>query len=56
MKLSVILPVYNESATLEEIVRRIQGIEYEKEIVAVDDASSDGSRDILQRIADETIM
>jgi len=53
MKLSVIIPVYNEKDTLEEVFRRVQLTPYEKEIVAVDDASTDGSREILARLAQE---
>ncbi|MFW6113259.1 MAG: glycosyltransferase family 2 protein, partial [Thermodesulfobacteriota bacterium] len=51
MKLSIVVPVYNEKGTLEEIIRRIQATLYDKEIIAVDDASEDGSRDILDRLA-----
>ena len=50
-KLSVIIPVYNERATIEEIVRRVQDAPVagvEKEIILVDDGSSDGTRDILR--------
>jgi glycosyltransferase involved in cell wall biosynthesis len=50
MKLSIVVPVYNEKGTLEEIIRRIQATLYDKEIIAVDDASEDGSRDILDRL------
>jgi len=53
MKLSVVIPVYNEKDTLEEIFRRVQATPYEKEIIAVDDASTDGSRQILERLARE---
>ncbi len=53
MKLSVVMPVYNEKDTLEEIVRRVQATPYEKELIIVDDASTDGSREILQRLAGE---
>ena len=53
MKLSIVIPVYNEKDTLEEIFRRVQAAPYEKEIIAVDDASEDGSRDILSRLAQE---
>lgn len=53
MKLSVVIPVYNEKDTLEEIVRRVQATPYEKELIIVDDASTDGSREILQRLAAE---
>ena len=50
-KLSVIIPVYNERGTIEEIVRRVQDAPIagvEKEIILVDDGSSDGTRDILR--------
>lgn len=53
MKLSIVIPVYNEKDTLEEIFRRVQATPYHKEIIAVDDASEDGSRDILKRLAEE---
>ncbi|MCL4502552.1 MAG: glycosyltransferase family 2 protein [Deltaproteobacteria bacterium] len=53
MKLSIVIPVYNEKDTLEEIFRLVQLTPYTKEIIAVDDASSDGSRDILRRLAGE---
>ena len=53
MKLSIVIPVYNERDTLEEIFRLVQLTPYDKEIVAVDDASTDGSRDILARLAQE---
>ncbi len=48
MKLSVVIPVYNEKDTLREIIARVQAAPYEKEIVLVDDFSEDGSRDILE--------
>ena len=51
MKLSVVMPVYNEAGTLEEAVRRVQSVAFPKEIIAVDDGSTDGSRDILHRFA-----
>ena len=53
MKLSIIIPIYNEKATLEEIFRLVQATPYDKEIVAVDDASTDGSREILDRLAQQ---
>jgi glycosyltransferase involved in cell wall biosynthesis len=49
--LSVVIPVYNESATIEEILGRVQAVALEKEIVVVDDFSTDGTRDLLARIA-----
>lgn len=50
MKLSIIMPAYNERRTIEEIVRRVLAVEIPgltKELIIVDDASSDGTRDIL---------
>ena len=49
--LSVVMPVYNESATLEEMVERVIAVPLRKELIAVDDASSDGSREILARLS-----
>jgi glycosyltransferase involved in cell wall biosynthesis len=51
-KLSVVIPVYNERATIEEILWRVQSIGIEKELIVVDDASSDGTRDFLRQLAD----
>ncbi len=53
MKLSIVIPVYNEKDTLAEIFRLVQLTPYNKEIIAVDDASTDGSRDILRSLAGE---
>lgn len=50
MKLSVIMPVYNERRTINEIVSRVQAVDIgniERELVIVDDGSTDGTRDIL---------
>jgi glycosyltransferase involved in cell wall biosynthesis len=57
MKLSVVIPVYNEKSTIEEIVRRVQAVDVgmEREIVVVDDGSTDGTRDILRRLAAEKL-
>lgn len=46
MKLSVVIPVYNEEKTLEEIVRKVQEVKVDKEIIIVDDFSKDRSREI----------
>lgn len=46
--LSVLMPVYNEKATILEIVRRVREVEIPKEIVLVDDGSKDGTRDVLR--------
>ena len=47
MKLSVLIPVYNEENTLKEAIRRVQRVNVPKEIIVIDDGSKDGSRDIL---------
>ncbi len=53
MKLSVIVPVFNEEATIAELLRRVQATPYEKEIICVDDGSSDGTGHILEQSARE---
>jgi glycosyltransferase involved in cell wall biosynthesis len=53
MKLTIIIPVYNESKTINEIVRRVQATGLVDEILAVDDGSSDGSRDLLARLNEQ---
>ena len=48
--LSVVMPVYNERETIEEIIRRVLGVPLRIELIVVDDASTDGTREILQRL------
>lgn len=55
MKLSVVIPVYNERATVEEVLRRVQAVDIEKEIILIDDDSTDGTRDILRSIGQRNI-
>ena len=50
MKVSIVIPVYNEINTIEEIIRRINNVPINKEIIIVDDASDDGSRSIIENI------
>ncbi len=49
-KLSVVIPVYNARATIEELLRRVQASPLEKEIVIVDDGSTDGAREWLHNL------
>ena len=51
MKLSILIPVYNERHTVELLLKRVEAVPYEKEIIVVDDASSDGTREILERLS-----
>jgi len=53
VKLSVLIPVYNEVETLEEAIRRVRSVRLPKEIIAVDDGSTDGSRELLMRLSKE---
>ena len=50
MKLTIIMPAYNEKETIAEIVRKVQAVDVgcEKELIIVDDASSDGTKDVLK--------
>ena len=49
-KLSVVIPVYNEERWIRELVRRVQAVPIPKEIIVVDDCSTDGTRDILREL------
>src|SRR6202171_6375004 len=50
MKLSVVIPVYNESSTLRELVRQVQAVDLEKERLSGDAGSTDGTREILREM------
>jgi glycosyltransferase involved in cell wall biosynthesis len=59
MKLSVVIPVYNEAATIESITKRVLALPIDKEIIITDDGSTDGTREILlslQKESPETIF
>jgi glycosyltransferase involved in cell wall biosynthesis len=51
--LSVVMPVYNERTTIEEIIRRVLAVPIRTQLIVVDDGSKDGTRDILSRLAEE---
>ena len=53
MKLSVIVPVYNEASTIREILRQVRAVGLAHEIVVVDDGSTDGTREALEAEASE---
>src|SRR5271169_7140703 len=51
-KLTIVIPVYNEKETIFEILRRVLDIDVRKEVVVVDDCSGDGTREILENLAE----
>ena len=50
---SLVIPVYNEINTLPEILRRILAVDFPKELVIIDDCSTDGSREFLKELAEK---
>lgn len=55
MKLSVLMPVWNEGATLLEILEQVRAVAVDKEIILVDDGSTDGTRETLQKLLDDGV-
>jgi glycosyltransferase involved in cell wall biosynthesis len=53
--LSVVIPVYNERQWVRDLVRRVQAVPIPKEIIIVDDCSTDGTRDILRQLEGEGV-
>ena len=49
MDLSVIMPVYNEIKTIEDVIARVEATGFANEIILVDDGSSDGSTEVLKK-------
>ena len=53
MIVSVVIPVFNEMRTLEQVIKRVQAVPVEKEIILVDDYSNDGSRERVQSLGEQ---
>ena len=53
MVVSVVIPVFNEMRTLEQVIKRVQTVSVEKEIILVDDYSNDGSRELVQSLGEQ---
>lgn len=53
--LTVIMPVYNESLTIQKALDAVKNAPFNKEILVVDDGSEDGTREVLERISDDSV-
>ena len=49
LKLSIVIPIYNERETLETLIARVNSVDYDKEILLIDDFSRDGTREVLKK-------
>lgn len=56
MKLSIVMPAYNEIDTIGEVLERIRAEDFDKEIIAVDDCSTDGTREFLRSQPDVVLL
>ena len=58
MKLSVVIPVYNEISTIGELLNRVRSVPQDKEIIVIDDGSTDGTREWLEKLTmqDVTVL
>ena len=56
MKLSIVIPVYNERETLPKTLARVQATPFDKEIILVDDGSTDGTRTWLETLRDPGVV
>lgn len=54
LKLSVVMPVYNEKKTIREIYNRVQAFDFNKEVILVDDGSTDGTSEVLLELVNQT--
>jgi glycosyltransferase involved in cell wall biosynthesis len=48
LKISIVIPIYNEIDTLSACVSKVNGVDYDKEIILIDDCSTDGTREIIK--------
>jgi glycosyltransferase involved in cell wall biosynthesis len=48
LKLSIVIPIYNELETLETLIAKVNAVDYDKEILLIDDFSTDGTREVLK--------
>jgi len=48
MKLSIVIPVFNEVGTIKEVIKKVAEADFDKEIIVVDDGSTDGTKEVLQ--------
>jgi glycosyltransferase involved in cell wall biosynthesis len=55
MKLSVIIPAYNEINTIEKILEKVKDVKISKEIIVIDDGSTDGTREYLKKLKDKDL-
>jgi len=56
VRLSVVIPAYNEIRTVERLLRRVRELRLKLEVIVVDDGSKDGTRDLLTRLRDEGLI
>ena len=56
MKITILMPVYNEFNTIQEITKRVQSMDVASEIVIIDDGSQDGTRDLLEKMDGQGVI